>query len=349
MTDHVAKVKAYIAKHDLEKELSNAVNEAIKQDSDDPYRVIIDYLKDFAQEEEDEDEIMEEHEMPVMKPRGKREQVIATNFEVPKDWTAPVFEKSEEDNAFLKDTMTTNKLMKNLTPSDREQLQRAFKPVEFASGDAIIKQGDKSENMDFYVLASGVCDISVTGKGSVMKATKGIAFGELALLHNAPRAATVTAEEKVTAFALDMISFKMILMGKSKQDNEDYIGFLNSMAMLSKLPDDQKQTIAGSLKEVEYPEGTKIIYEGDEGDKFYIIREGEVKCTVQGKEVSEPLTRGDFFGELALLSSDKRKATVTTTKPTTVLTLGRAEFVRMLGPMSSEIAAAAQAKRASVS
>ena len=49
MTDHVAKVKAYIAKHDLEKELSNAVNEAIKQDAEDPYRVIIDYLKDFAQ------------------------------------------------------------------------------------------------------------------------------------------------------------------------------------------------------------------------------------------------------------------------------------------------------------
>lgn len=48
MADHVEKVKAYIAKHDLEKELSNAVNEAIKQDAEDPYRVIIEYLKDFA-------------------------------------------------------------------------------------------------------------------------------------------------------------------------------------------------------------------------------------------------------------------------------------------------------------
>ena len=61
--------------------------------------------------------------------------------------------------------------------------------MSFAKGDFIIKQGDKGDN--FYILDEGECDISVEGKGSVMTATKGIAFGELALLHNAPRAATV--------------------------------------------------------------------------------------------------------------------------------------------------------------
>ena len=70
------------------------------------------------------------------------------------------------------------------------------------------------------------------GKGSVMKATKGIAFGELALLHNAPRAATVTAESPVTAWALDEISFKMILMGKSQKDATDYMAFLKNVPIL---------------------------------------------------------------------------------------------------------------------
>merc|ERR1719337_317460 len=78
----------------------------------------------------------------------------------------------------------------------------------------IIKQGDKGDN--FYILDEGECDISIEGKGVVMTATKGIAFGELALLHNAPRAATVVAEEAVEAFELDETSFKMILMGKSQ-------------------------------------------------------------------------------------------------------------------------------------
>ena len=194
-------VKDYIAKHNLEDELSNAVNEAIKIDSDDPYRVIGEYLLKFAKEkDEDEDDydddVMAEGEEPEMPAvRGRRQQVAAKKFEAPKDWKPPDYPKDDAANAFLLETMKSNKLMKNLAPSDREQLKKAFKPVSFASGDTIIKQGDEGDK--FYILYTGSSDISVTGKGSVMKATKGIAFGELALLHNAPRAATVVAEEAV--------------------------------------------------------------------------------------------------------------------------------------------------------
>ena len=79
--------------------------------------------------------------------------------------------------------------------------------------------------------------------------------------------------------------------------------------------------------------------QNEDGNMFYIIRDGEVKCTKAGveEEVSRRLIRGDFFGELALLSSDKRKATVTAVKPTTVLTLKREEFERLLGPLKDTI------------
>ena len=60
-------------------------------------------------------------------------QVIAAKFEPPKDWKPPVIDKSPEDETFLKDTMASNKLMGNLAPSDREQLMKAFKPVEVRS------------------------------------------------------------------------------------------------------------------------------------------------------------------------------------------------------------------------
>ena len=60
--------------------------------------------------------------------------------------------------------------------------ERCRLPTQFSQGDAIIKQGDKSDNMDFYVLASGVCDISIEGKGTVMKATK-CAASTAPLLH----------------------------------------------------------------------------------------------------------------------------------------------------------------------
>merc|ERR1719409_2328241 len=147
-------------------------------------------------------------------------------------------------------TMGSNKLMKNLAPSDREQLMKAFKKVTFDSGSEIITQGKEGDS--FYVLYTGQCDISVAGKGTVMKATKGIAFGELALLHNAPRAATCTAEGQVTAYALDMISFKMILMGKAQQDLVEYVAFLQNVPLLKMLGEERLKLIAGCLKEKEF-------------------------------------------------------------------------------------------------
>ena len=110
------------------------------------------------------------------------------------------------------------------------------------------------------------------------------------------------------------------------------------MPILKDLSAESVREMAGSLKEQEFPENANIICEGDEGSNFYIIREGEVKCTKVGMgEVSRRLARGDFFGELALLSSDKRAATVTATKPTRLLSLKRDEFTRLLGPLKDII------------
>jgi len=334
-------VKDYIKKYNLEDELSNAVNQAIKLDSDDPYRVISDYLRKFAKEQDededdDDDDVMQEGDEPVMRAAGRRQQVAAKKFEVPDDWSPPIrAEKSPEDKAFLEGVMASNKLMKNLSPSDRDQLLKAFDGESFDAGTAIITQGDGGDK--FYVLASGTCDITIAGKGSVMKATKGIAFGELALLHGAPRAATVTAEEPVTAWSLDEITFKMILMGKAKKDTADYTGFLGNVPILQHLKEEERQEMAGCLKEEVYDENKNIICEGDSGTTFYLIRDGEVKCTKVGhaEEVSKRLIAGDFFGELALLSADgdKRAATVTAVKKTTVLVMQKPEFTRLLGEL----------------
>jgi len=347
MQDQVA-VKEYISKYNLEDELSNAVNLAIKQKSDDPFLVISDYLKTLrngADEDDDDDDddgcIEEGQDMPVMKARGRRDQVMAPKVEIPDDYVPPSYEKSDQEMEFLKQVMVTNKLMKNLSPSDRTMLLSAFKACEFEQGVKIITQGDAGDN--FYIVSSGECDISITNVGTVMKATSGLAFGELALLHNAPRAATVTALTKVSAWALDMLTFKSILMGKSKTDTKDYLGFLNSVELLNPVSESDKQTLVTSLKELEYPDGRSIICEGDEGNHFYIIRQGEVKCTKVGtkEEVSRRLKRGDFFGELALLSSDKRAATVTAVGQVSVLVIDRAAFTRLLGSLSDILKSAA--------
>lgn len=286
---------------------------------------------------------------PPTAARGRRGQVIAPSVKVPDGWKPPVHAKSDEENKFLKESLAANKLFKNLAPSDIDVLVKAFHKASYKKGEAIITQGDKGDKAaTFYLLDSGSCDISITGKGSVMKATKGVAFGELALLHNAPRAATVTAESAVTAWAVDATTFKSILMGKAKDDAKDYKGFIETVPLLKGLKKGEVQSLLDALTEVSYKVGDVIIKEGDKGDAFFIIRDGEVKCTKKGsaEEVSDRLKRAAFFGELALLSSEegKRAATVTATQPTTVLRLERDAFERVLGPSKAVLKDAASAQ-----
>ena len=91
--------------------------------------------------------------------------------------------------------------------------------------------------------------------------------------------------------------------------------------------------------------GEAVIREGTYGNDFYVIEEGEVACTQHARpdaEVSRRLTASDFFGERALLSTERRAATVTATRATTLLVLDRDTFLRLLGPLEDIIRREAQ-------
>lgn len=266
-------------------------------------------------------------------PQGRRTVVMAPSVTIAKGWKPPVHKKSATAEGFLMGALSTNKLFKTLAPSDCEMLMRAFQEVRFKQGQQIIRQGEPGDR--FYLLDSGTCDIAVRGKGTVMKAERGVAFGELALLHDAPRAATVTAESDVVAWQVDATTFKSILMSKSKADAKDYASFIKEVPLLKSLSKEDVRSLLDALEEQAFATGQQIVREGDAGEAFFIVREGEVKCTAKksNAEVSRRLKRSDFFGELALLSSAKRAATVTAVVPTTVLRLERLAFERILGPL----------------
>jgi len=266
--------------------------------------------------------------------RKRHSQIIPQKIIVPENWSAPIFEKSVGEASFIKKVVKTDALFNSLDDSDIEALIRAFEKVTFASGDAVITQGEPGDS--FYIVDSGECDISVSGV-TVMQAARGTKFGELALLHNAPRAASVTATSAVIAWKVDALTFKALLMDKAKQDTSDYLKFFEDVQLLRGLSKAEQLRLVDALQEEAYTAGSVIIREGTEGDLFYIIRDGEVKCTqfASGdQEVSKRLLRGDFFGELSLLSSQRRAATVTATQLTRTLTLERSAFNRLLGPLN---------------
>ncbi len=83
----------------------------------------------------------------------------------------------------------------------------------------------------------------------------------------------------------------------------------------------------------QFKAGSSIFQEGDPGDLVYIILTGEVQVskTVRDKSrILATLSRGDFFGEMALISDKPRSATVTVMKDCRMLALGRKIFFRIL-------------------
>jgi len=208
----------------------------------------------------------------------------------------------------------------------------------------VITQGDQGDF--FYVVEKGIFHVYVNEKGSFQPGPDGIghkvgeigpggSFGELALMYNAPRAATiVSAEAGCTLWALDRMTFRTILMQSAFKRRRLYEQFLSKVPILHSLDLYEKSKIADALEAQTFPAGSTIIKEGDKGDKFYLLEEGQAeayKSGVQGAVMTyEP---GSFFGELALLNDAPRAASVVAKVAVKVAMLGKDGFQRLLGPV----------------
>jgi CRP-like cAMP-binding protein len=109
---------------------------------------------------------------------------------------------------------------------------------------------------------------------------------------------------------------------------------LRSIPLFADVSDGDLKAIADHLIERRLPRNTTIVEEGLPGDYMYVIREGRVKVTKLSEDGREKILQflecGDFFGEMALLDSAPRSATVKTLSPTRVLALSRAAFLDVL-------------------
>lgn len=209
----------------------------------------------------------------------------------------------------------------------------------------MITQGDQGDF--FYIVEKGVFHVYKNDAGfqpgpggmgeKVATIEPGGSFGELALMYNAPRAATViSAEPGCTLWALDRITFRRILMESSFQRRRMYEKFLSEVPILSTLSSYERSKIADALETQKFPAGTKIIKEGDPGDNFYLLEDGEAEAFKHGTE--KPVMvyhKGDYFGELALLNDAPRAASVVSKTDVKVATLGKDGFQRLLGPVES--------------
>jgi cAMP-dependent protein kinase regulator len=161
----------------------------------------------------------------------------------------------------------------------------------------------------------------------------GGSFGELALMYNAPRAATIVSSEPgCMLWALDRMTFRRILMESTFARRRMYESFLEDVPLLSSLTPYERSKIADALETQKFAAGQEIIKEGDPGHSFYLLESGEADA-VKGDAKVLHYKKGDFFGELALLNDAPRAASVVAASDVKVATLGKNAFQRLLGPV----------------
>ncbi|CAM9372243.1 unnamed protein product [Ectocarpus sp. 8 AP-2014] len=281
---------------------------------------------------------------PVPKGAVNRRRRCSVSAEVDASKAPRVKKVVPKTDAQLKDiekAISRCFLFSSLCEAQRKEVVDSMEERRYQSGDAVIEEGGPGDF--FYVTGSGELEVFIAGKNNdepLRTLKSGDAFGELALMYNSPRTATVKAVTGCLVWALDRTTFRHTILEAGQQRRQKYEVFLANVEILkrAKLSATDIAQLADAVEPIAFADGDTIIKEGDDDRslfKFYIVEEGEARAYVNedGEEVlMSHLHPGDHFGEKALVEKTPRTATVKAHGPLKCAALSIAGFERLMGP-----------------
>lgn len=288
------------------------------------------------------------------KKKGKRGSISAERVDkgALDSYKKPVYPKDSDSSMWISNCLQTNNKMQllfgHLSEYGLQDVVNAFKEVRPPRDQDVIRQGDDGDCL--YILYEGSVDVYVSPeeKGKPAPETKGARvaslhpgslFGELALMYSSPRSATVTVTQHNTRlWALDREPFKMLLAKSARDTLNQLDSWLRRVDIFQVLTQEQMNTLQDALTRKVVEPGVSIIRQGEVGDSFYLLEEGSAAAYITGpdgeKEVHKYSQVGSYFGELALLKDEPRKATVRAIgQGATVWVLNKEDFESLLGPL----------------
>jgi len=231
---------------------------------------------------------------------------------------------------------------------DSDQINRIGQQMYLQAikkGDAPVKQGEFGDHV--YVVEAGKFEVTVVSekdkdqkKTVVCTLGPENVFGELALMYNSRRNATVTALEDSKVWVMDRFTFRRIILNTSAEKLKEFKDFLKKVPLLKGLSRVEREKVAEALDEISYKAGQTVVTEGEVGDCMFLVRRGECTAKRGGEADSITYRAGDYFGELALkdeAAKNRRQATVTAKTECVLLKLSRVAVNLLLGPVEDLI------------
>jgi CRP-like cAMP-binding protein len=213
------------------------------------------------------------------------------------------------------------------------------------AGEVVIRKGEVGDR--FYLLLDGSAVISIDGR-VIRRLASGAWFGEVALLRNSARTATVTMTSDAALAFLERHHFLRALSCNAAAEQSalstlsDLAGIDNDpsatpprrdqpleqdtslalakLPLLAKTPASVVSDLAKHSTQFEAAAGDVVYSEGDAADAVYVVLSGTLTISIESEDVRE-IAAGDWFGDLAVLRRSSRTATVRGSTPAVLLAI----------------------------
>ncbi|KAK9851896.1 hypothetical protein WJX84_007448, partial [Apatococcus fuscideae] len=252
-------------------------------------------------------EIQMIHQEPLFRP-GRRGAVSA---ETTAASTVKLTEKTPEEQVRIREALSHSVLLTSghlqIEGEQLDTVVSAMFPIAVVPGQKVIREGHEGDN--YYIIEDGV-----------FKATKMVGplrkelfiyehhggFGELAMMYNCPRAATIEAQTSGILWAVDRSTFRRIIVDSMVRRRQQHESLLQNMPIFSTLTAENRAAIADCLAPETYEDQQYILREGDKltsVSKFYLVESGTIECykCVKGERLMvKTIQANECFGEVAL-------------------------------------------------
>jgi CRP-like cAMP-binding protein len=276
-------------------------------------------------------------------PPMRKERAMATLESVAQDPKVLIVEAVELCEKALKKagkaqrsavSLPFHPLLSDLKADDLSLVLPLMKPKIFAPTSLVIEEGTPGASL--FVIARGVAEVK---KGDVHLAylRSGAFFGEMALLTNSPRTASVTAHGPLSLLEIELSALHDLASVNPSVASvlADYTrqrllkNLMATSQLFAPLEAPRREALIELFRSSLHEAGDVVLSEGEPSEGLYVVLSGAVRVTRQeeGDDLAlAELTAGQVFGEISLIQQRAATATVTASCKTVILQLHRDDF-----------------------